>query len=91
MGITDYVLTVVTSAEVGLRKPHPEIYREALRRLGIDAASAVFAGDTYEADCAGPLRAGMTPFLIEPCALHDIPAGRLRTLADLPAGLGIAS
>jgi putative hydrolase of the HAD superfamily len=90
MGIAGHFETVVLSVEVGWRKPHPAIYAEALRRLRTDPASAVFAGDTYEADYAGPVRSGLTAFLIDPSGRHDIPAShRLRTLADLPARLGL--
>lgn len=88
MGIAGYIDTVVTSVELGWRKPHPAIYAEALRRLGITAASAVFAGDTYDADYAGPQAAGITAFLIDPAGRYDIPARqRLRSLADLPQRL----
>lgn len=89
MGIDRYLDAVVTSVEVGWRKPHPAIYAAALGRLAIPAASAVFAGDTYEADYAGPAAAGMTAFLIDPGRRHDIPAARrLDSLADLPRRLG---
>jgi putative hydrolase of the HAD superfamily len=88
MGIDRHLAAVVTSVEVGWRKPHPAIYAAALRELGADPAAAAFAGDTYDADYAGPLAAGMTAFLIDPGARHDIPAGhRLGSLADLPARL----
>jgi putative hydrolase of the HAD superfamily len=88
MGIDRYVETVVTSVEVGWRKPHPAIYRAALRRLEITPANAVFAGDTYAADYAGPAAAGMTAFLIDPAARHNVPASRrLRSLADLAGRL----
>jgi putative hydrolase of the HAD superfamily len=88
MGIDRYLDAVVTSVEVGWRKPHPAIYAAALTRLEISPAGAVFAGDTYEADYAGPVAAGMTAFLIDPERRHDIPAARrLETLADLPRRL----
>jgi putative hydrolase of the HAD superfamily len=90
MGVDRYLDAVITSVELGWRKPHPAIYAAALDRLGISAASAVFAGDTYETDYAGPVEAGMTAFLIDPERRHDIPAGRrLDSLADLPGRLGV--
>lgn len=88
MGIAPHVDVVVTSVEVGWRKPHPAIYAQALRRLGIGAPSAVFAGDTYGADYVGPIAAGIAAFLIDPEGRHDIPAERrLHSLADLPTRL----
>jgi putative hydrolase of the HAD superfamily len=92
MGIDRYLDAVVTSIEVGWRKPHPAIYAAALTRLQISPAGAVFAGDTYEADYAGPVAAGMTAFLIDPERRHDIPAARrLESLADLPRRLRASS
>jgi putative hydrolase of the HAD superfamily len=88
MGIDGYLDAVITSVEVGWRKPHPAIYAAALGRLEISPESAVFAGDTYEADYAGPVAAGMTAFLIDPARRHDIPAARrLESLDDLPGRL----
>ena len=39
---------IVISCEVGMRKPEPEIYELALKRLGIKADDAVFIDDRYE-------------------------------------------
>jgi putative hydrolase of the HAD superfamily len=89
MGIDRYLDAVVTSVEVGWRKPHPAIYATALASVQIEPASAVFVGDTYAADYAGPEAAGMAAFLIDPGRRHDIPAARrLDSLADLPERLG---
>jgi putative hydrolase of the HAD superfamily len=52
---------VVSSAWVGARKPHPRIYTHTLERLGIAAADAIFVGDTWNCDVAGPLAAGLRP------------------------------
>jgi putative hydrolase of the HAD superfamily len=91
MGVDHYFEAVVTSIDFGWRKPHPAIYAEALRRLGAEADRTVFAGDTYDADFAGPVRAGLAAFLIDPDARHDVPAARrLSSLADLPARLSSA-
>ncbi len=88
MGIAHHMDAVITSVDVGWRKPHPSIYAVALRRLGITAASAVFVGDSYGADYAGPAAAGMTSFLIDPAHQHDVPdSQRLSSLADLSGRL----
>lgn len=89
MGIADRFETVVTSVEIGWRKPHPVIYEEVLRRLGITAGSAVFVGDNYTADYLGPKAAGMTAFLIDSSSHVDVPDfQRLHSLSDLPERLG---
>ena len=50
---------VVTSAQAGARKPHPRIFGHTLERCGIEAADALFVGDTLGADVVGPLDYGM--------------------------------
>lgn len=36
--------SIISSKEMGIRKPNPEIYKAALRQLGISAGQAVFVG-----------------------------------------------
>jgi putative hydrolase of the HAD superfamily len=58
-GLTGSVDVVVSSAWVGARKPHPRIYSHTLERLGIAPEDALFVGDTWACDVAGPRTAGM--------------------------------
>jgi putative hydrolase of the HAD superfamily len=53
---------VVISAEVGLHKPQPEIYRLAAERLGVEPGDCVFVDDLRE-NCAGAEAVGMTAVL----------------------------
>jgi HAD superfamily hydrolase (TIGR01549 family) len=64
-GIRDRFEVVVVSADVGWRKPHPEIFQETLRRMGVGAHEAVFVGDTPEADIVGPQGVGMDVIWID--------------------------
>ena len=52
---------VVTSAQAGVRKPHPRIFQLTLEACGVGPSDAVFAGDTWYPDVEGPLAAGMRP------------------------------
>ncbi|MDG6108448.1 HAD family hydrolase [Dactylosporangium aurantiacum] len=91
MGILDVMDAVVTSVEVGRRKPHPAVYAATVERLGIEPGAAVFVGDTYAADFAGPERFGMTAYLIDPAGRADVPGDRrLRSVLDLPGVLRAA-
>jgi putative hydrolase of the HAD superfamily len=54
--------TVVISAEVGLHKPQPEIYRLAAERLEEPPTSCVFVDDLRE-NCEGAEAIGMTAIL----------------------------
>jgi epoxide hydrolase-like predicted phosphatase len=54
--------TAVISAEVGLHKPQPEIYRLAAERLVVGPEECVFVDDLRE-NCAGAEAVGMTGVL----------------------------
>jgi HAD superfamily hydrolase (TIGR01509 family) len=51
----------VFSFEVGLSKPDPEIYREATRRMKVDAAHTWFIGDGGSDELSGAEHAGLRP------------------------------
>ncbi|MGI8417329.1 MAG: HAD family hydrolase [Nakamurella sp.] len=88
MGIADLIETVITSVEVGWRKPHPAIYSVALEHLGINPRQAVFVGDTYESDFCGPQAEGIFAFLLDPGRRHHVPdAQHLDSIAELPERL----
>lgn len=90
MGIAGCFKTVVTSVEVGWRKPHPAIYSEACSQLEISPQAAVFVGDSYWPDYIGPIAAGMSAFLLDPKEKYDVADGRrLYSLRELPRKLGI--
>ncbi|HEX2274488.1 MAG TPA: HAD family hydrolase [Acidimicrobiales bacterium] len=52
---------VVTSAQAGVRKPHPRIFTLTLERCGVEPGDAVFVGDTWYPDVEGALAAGLRP------------------------------
>ena len=74
-GLTDYFKTVVLSSKVGIRKPNPEIYLEAARRIGVAPGKCVYVGDNPVRDVEGVLDAGfaMSIILIEPATLKKEP------------------
>jgi len=55
---------IVTSAEVGVRKPAPAIFEQALARVGAVPRNAVHVGDSPDEDVAGARNAGIEPILI---------------------------
>ncbi len=57
-GILDDFDAVVTRAEVSLGKPHPDIYLEVARRLGVDPRSCLVIEDSVPGCCAA-IAAGM--------------------------------
>lgn len=63
-GLVPPLSAVLTSARLGVEKPHPESYAAAIEAAGCEPAEILFVGDTYEADVAGPERAGMRALLV---------------------------
>ncbi len=64
-GLTELFDVVVVSGAVNKRKPRPEIFQRALEKLGVDAESVVFVGDTVDADIQGPKSMGMKTIYVE--------------------------
>ena len=51
---------VVTSSQVGWRKPRPEPFQAAVGRLGLTPGDCAFVGDDWDADVGGALGAGLS-------------------------------
>ncbi len=52
---------VLSSADTGLKKPHPGVFRVAGAKIGVPAAKIWFVGDSFPNDVLGAQSAGMTP------------------------------
>jgi putative hydrolase of the HAD superfamily len=57
----EYFGAVVSSAACGFYKSRPEIYWEALRRVGAEPRRSVHIGDSFRFDVEGAEKAGLTP------------------------------
>ncbi len=66
---------VVLSSNIGLRKPGPEIFWEAARRMRVDPAHSVYIGDNPSRDIVGARLAGfgMVVIIQEPATLTKEP------------------
>jgi putative hydrolase of the HAD superfamily len=60
-GLGDLLDFVVSSADVGSRKPDPAVFRAALRIARVPAARAWFVGDSWEKDVCGAAAVGIWP------------------------------
>jgi putative hydrolase of the HAD superfamily len=63
-GLFKYIDGFVFSSDIGIRKPHRDIYSKALRKLGLDADEVVFVGDRQREDVLGPQMSGIAAVLI---------------------------
>ena len=69
-GLDRFVDALVVSEEVGVAKPDPGIFHEALNRAGCDAAAAVMVGDSWGADIRGARAVGIRAIWFNPLALE---------------------
>jgi putative hydrolase of the HAD superfamily len=65
LGLTRLVDFLVISAEAGVRKPDPRIFRMALDKACVRPEEAIHVGDLPEEDAEGARRAGVRPVLID--------------------------
>jgi len=82
LGLTRLVDFIVISAEVGVRKPDPKIFRLALEKAGVRPEEAIHVGDLPEEDAEGARRAGVRPVLID---------RKRRITGAFPAGVHVVS
>ncbi|RLE98148.1 MAG: hypothetical protein DRJ63_08110 [Thermoprotei archaeon] len=65
LGLVKYFDVLMASYKVMKLKPHPRIFTETLRLLGVRPEEAVMIGDSYRADIAGAKRLGIRGVLID--------------------------
>jgi HAD superfamily hydrolase (TIGR01549 family) len=93
-GVAQYFEVIVISAEVRRRKPHPEIFRQLLDKLGLAPHEILFVGDTAREDVAGARASGI-PVVWLSENKGDFPPEvaspdyEIRNLTELPALVGI--
>ena len=79
---------VVSSESARCYKPDPEIFRQAIRLLGVEPHRAAHVGDSLHSDIAGASKVGLaTVWLCRDSRIHDIgncrPNYNISTLAEL--------
>ncbi len=78
-GLTAYFRFVLVSINFGRRKPHPDIYREAIRKSRVRVEEILFIGDDIHNDIVVPRSLGMKTLLLDRYGRHD---GRYRKVAS---------
>lgn len=69
-GLKSVVDYWITSQQVGVEKPDPKIFKEAIKCAGIKVEEGVYVGDQYYSDVEGSRSAGMTPVLVDRNDFH---------------------
>lgn len=81
LAISESFDLVVCSGGEGFRKPHPELFRRALSRLGLSPEEVVHIGDSFHDDVAGARRARIDAWHLAATPV----AGRHGTIPSLEA------
>jgi len=87
VSLARYFTTVVVSADVGAAKPHPAVFHQALRDLGVPAAAAVMVGDNLSHDVRGARAVGLQAVWVhrQPPGEHPAPSEpHITDLTPLP-------
>jgi HAD superfamily hydrolase (TIGR01509 family) len=93
-GVADLFDFILVSDEVGWRKPSPVIFEQALGRMALGPAQALFVGDRIDIDVLGARGVGMKAVWVNRDGGVAPPDGpppefEIRDLAELRAILGI--
>ena len=83
-GIADCFRTITDSGLVGYEKPHPEIFRQALKSMNAAPEESLYVGDVYSVDYLGATGAGMLAALMDVHgAYRDKGVPRVESLEEL--------
>ena len=84
-GIREYFDMILCSEDIGVTKPHREIFQEAQRRTDCKSEHAIMIGDDFKADVIGSLNAGWSAIHFDPESKYkkerNVP--RIRQLSEL--------
>ena len=78
------VLIVTDSHVVGVAKPEPQIFDDAIRVMNVPRERIAYIGDSYINDVGGARNAGLNPLLLDPYKFHlNADCERIESLHDL--------
>ena len=63
LGLNPFFDVVLISGELGYRKPHPFVFRQLIKYLGVEKDQILYVGDDPEPDITGAQKAGLQPVL----------------------------
>lgn len=72
LGLRQYFTHIITSLDVGIAKPEPGIFQEALRVAGLDPTEVMMIGDRVDTDILGANRMGICSVLVRWRERHPI-------------------
>jgi putative hydrolase of the HAD superfamily len=85
-GLDGLITVTISSYDHGFMKPHPSIFKAALREMGVPAEEAVMVGDSLAHDVEGARQVGMRGVLLSRgrCEADALRVPVIRSLGELP-------
>jgi putative hydrolase of the HAD superfamily len=88
--LDDYMDAAVSSADTGAVKPAPRMFSTLFALLRVSPTDTVMVGDSVEDDVKGAIACGCAAILLDRGGRRSDPGvPRIRSLAELPAALGL--
>jgi putative hydrolase of the HAD superfamily len=88
LNLKNYFKTIVTSGEIGWKKPSHKIFEIALFRLDVKPEETIFVGNDYEEDIMGAKKVGMkTIFLSKNPGLQEKADVVIESLLKIPKAI----
>lgn len=82
-GMSDYFDAVILSDQVGVNKPHPDIFRFALNEVHTTPDRAIMVGDNYDTDITGAYNSGVDQLWYNPAQTEKKSFSPTHTVANL--------
>ena len=85
-GIASYFEKIILSDEVGVNKPHPDIFKYALNKTSATQNASLMIGDNYDADIWGAMQSGIDQIYFNPQRKpipDKLPTYEVCTLAEI--------
>ncbi|MEW5806844.1 MAG: HAD family hydrolase [Acidobacteriota bacterium] len=83
-GLVSYFEYIFDSHWMGVEKPNPEIFRQAMKKVHATPSESLYVGDVYAIDIVGAKSAGMDAFLIDRYSLvDDVDCPKIKHISDL--------
>ncbi len=82
-GLQAFFETVTITEKLGVLKPHPKVFRHALKQAGAFAHESVMIGDSWKSDIAGALNTGMQAVFFDPYDQTEVPLPVVKKITRL--------
>lgn len=88
LGLRPWFRWILSSEDLGVSKPDPQIFNIALDRCGLPPERVIYVGDYPRVDIEPARRLGIRAFLLDPYAMYPDYPYRIRSLPEILPHIG---